>query len=353
MLDAPGEWYLDRENGKLYLYAPEGVSDAAIELSLSTESIIDAEGVHDLIFDGFTIKGTRGDAVRISGDRNTVERCLIKNVAGTALTMSGFENLASENEITRTGRAGIVISGGDRETLTPGRSKADNNLIHDWSEIYQTYQPAVTLRGVGNVCSHNEIYNSPHEAVTYNGNDHVIEYNLIHDVCRLSDDADAIYAGRHWDFRGNVIRYNAIYNLGTPGEHSPQGIYMDDALSGQTIYGNLLVNMPCYALQLGGGRDLIVQNNIIINSHKHAVSFDQRAIDGVMKNGWFTHCNEMWNWLEESPWRSDVWQQAYPELAGLHFDKTKSRDPMFAPNAANGRLTGNLFVNEQGLIGDI
>ena len=54
-----------------------------------------------------------------------------------------------------------------------------------------------------------------------------------------------------------------------------------------------------------------------------------------------------------SPWQSDVWQQAYPELAGLHFDKAKSRDPMFAPNAANGRLTGNLFVNEQGLIGDI
>lgn len=352
-LDAPGEWYLDRAKGVLYLYAPENMEDAVIDLSLTTETLIAGENVHDLVFDGFTIKGTRGDAVRISGDRNTVKRCLIKNVAGTALVMEGYENLASENEITRTGKAGIVIAGGDRETLTPGNSKADNNLIHDWSEIYQTYQPAVTLSGAGNVCSHNEIYNSPHEAITYDGNDHVIEYNLIHDVCLISDDAGAIYSGRHWDWYGNVIRYNAIYNLGTPGKHNPQGIYMDDALSGQTIYGNLLVNIPCFGLQFGGGRDLIAQNNIVINTKNHAVSFDQRAIDGVLEGGWFGHCDEMWDALEAMPWQSDAWQQAYPALHGLHFDETKSDDPMFAANAANGKVTGNLFVNERGELGDI
>ncbi len=69
--------------------------------------------------------------------------------------MNGSNNLAYNNGITHTGKGGIYISGRDTENLTPGNSKADNNYIHDWSEIYQTYQPAVTLLGVGNVCSHN------------------------------------------------------------------------------------------------------------------------------------------------------------------------------------------------------
>ena len=352
-LDSPGEWYLDRAAGVLYLYAPEDFANAAVDLSLSTETLLTAENVHDLTFTGFTLKGTRGDAVQITGDRNTVSRCLIKNIAGTALIMEGYDNLASENEITRTGKAGIVIKGGETETLTPGNSKADNNLIHDWSEIYQTYQPAVTLVGVGNVCSHNEIFNSPHEAITYEGCNHLVEYNLIHDVCLISDDAGAIYAGRHWDWYGNVIRFNAIYNLGTPGEHSPQGIYMDDALSGQTIYGNLLVNIPCFGLQLGGGRDLIVQNNIVINTKSDAVSFDQRAADGVLRGGWFNHCGEMYAQVLASPWQTEAWKAAFPEMQGLHLDPARSDDPMFAANAANCKVTGNLFVNERGSIGTI
>ena len=352
-LDAPGEWYLDRENNIMYLYAPENLENASIDLSLTTEPLLKGEGVHDLTFEGLTFKGTRGDAVTITGDRCTVSRCLIKNVAGDALIMEGYDNLAGENEITHTGKAAITIGGGDETTLTPGNSRADNNLIHDWSEVYQTYQPAVTLRGVGNICSHNEIYNSPHEAVTYYGNNHTIEYNVIHDVCLISDDAGAIYAGRSWTMYGTVIRYNCIYNLGTPGEHSPQGIYMDDALAGQTIYGNLLVNMPCFGLQLGGGRDLIAKNNIVINTSGPAVSFDQRAIDGILSGGWFDHCPELWKGLNNSPWQTEAWQSAWPQYKGLHMDTDRSDDPMFAPNAANGSVTGNLFVNMRNSIGDI
>lgn len=352
-LSAPGEWYLDRENGIVYLYPDGNLSGAVIDMSLSTEPVIKADGVSNITFDGFTVKGTRGDGIVINGDNCSVKNCLIKNIAGTAVIMNGSGNLAYGNEITRTGKAGISIDGGDRQTLTPGNSRAENNLIHDWSEIYMTYQAAVSLGGVGNVCAHNEIYNSPHEAITYGGNSHVIEYNLIHDVCLLSDDAGAIYAGRSWSMYGNIIRYNAVYNLGTPGEHSPQGIYMDDALSGQTIYGNLLVNVPCDGLALGGGRDLNVRNNVIINTGSKGVSFDERAIDGVLNDGWFDHCDQMWDELNTFDWQSGAWLSAYPEYEGLHYDKSNTDDPMFAANAAKGALTGNVFVNHSGKIGDI
>ena len=352
-LDSEGEWYLDRANGVIYLYPSKDFASSTIDLTLTTKPIINVNANY-LTFSGFTIKGTRGDGIICKGNGNTVELCTIKNIAGNAVYMDGCNNLVSENEITRTGKGGIIISGGDRETLTSGNSKADNNLIHDWSEIYQTYQPAVTLGGVGNICSHNEMYNSPHEAVTYSGNNHIIEYNNIHDVCLLSDDAGAIYAGRRWDWYGNIIRYNCVYNLGSDG-HTPDGIYMDDALSGQTIYGNLLVNVPKIGIHLGGGRDLDVRNNIIINTSDRSISYDQRAVDGV-NGGWFTFSlpeGGLWSNLYSSPWQTEIWQKAYPQTARLKNDFSNPDDPDFAPNPSYSTVSGNLIVNANKSIGFI
>ena len=353
-LTSEGEWYLDREKGLLFMWRPEDMGNAQIDLSLSLEPVIKSEADY-ITFDGITVKGTRDDAIVINGNNNTVQYCLIKNVAGNALLMTGSNNLAYNNEITHTGKGGIIIDGGDTTTLTSGNSKADNNYIHHWSEIYQTYQPAVTLKGVGNICSHNEMTNSPHEAITYEGNNHIVEYNNIHDVCLLSDDAGAIYSGRSWIWYGNIIRYNCIYNIGS-GEHKPDGIYLDDALSGQTVYGNLLINIPRNSIHIGGGRDNVVTNNIIVNSGENAIYFDDRARDGALNNGWFTHAHmgsgDMWEALYDSPWESDIWREAYPQYAGLTDDISSSDSPDFIPNPVC-TIQGNLIINRHKDIGDI
>lgn len=353
-LSAPGEWYLDREKGLLCMWEPENKDNAEIILSLSLKPVINSEADY-ITFDGFTVKGTRSDGVAITGDNNTVENCLIKNVAGNALVMNGSNNLAYNNEITRTGKGGIIISGGDTETLTPGNSKADNNYIHDWSEIYQTYQPAVTLEGVGNVCSHNEMANSPHEAITYKGNNHIIEYNLIHDVCLLSDDAGAIYSGRSWVWYGNVVRYNCIYNVGSEN-HRPDGIYLDDAVSGHQIYGNLLINIPSNSIHVGGGRDNVITNNIIVNPGNNALRFDDRAREGALENGWFTHAyvdsGDMWEALYNSPWQSEIWQNAFPEYKNCTDDISKSDSPDYIPNPAS-TFKNNIIINKDLAYGEV
>ena len=356
-MDAPGEWYLDRDNGILYFYPPEDFSEtSAVELSLTTDNVIKAEASY-LTFDGLTVKGTRGDAVNITGDGNTVKNCLIKNVAGNALLMNGYDNLAYGNEITRTGKGGVILGGGDRETLKHGNNRAENNLVHDWSEIYETYQPAFTLNGVGNICTHNEMYNSPHEAITYSGNDHLIEYNLIHDVNLLTDDGGAIYSGRRWDWYGTVIRYNLIYDLGADG-HQPVGIYMDDALAGQTIYGNIIVNAPRFGIQLGGGQDLIVHDNIVVNSLV-PVSFDNRGLSGLSgdeESSFYQHYKqngELWKLLWDSPWESDVWRKAYPQYEHYSDDFSNVDDPDFVLNPGHGSVTHNVLISAQGIVGDI
>ncbi len=346
-LDSPGEFYLDRKNGIIYLYSDGDFQNSKIDLSLTTKPVINIKNANYITLKGLTVKGTRGDAVVCSGNNNTIKLCTVKNIAGNAIYVKGYNNLVSENDISRTGKGGIILDGGDEKTLRSGNNKADNNFIHDWSEIYQTYQPAVTLRGVGNICSHNEMCNSPHEAVTYFGNNHIIEYNNIHDVCLLSDDAGGIYAGRYWNHYGNIIRYNCVYNLGSDG-HKPDGIYMDDALSGQTIYGNVLVNVPKIGIHLGGGRDLTVKNNIIINTNFKSISYDSRALDCV-DGGWFyEHSREggdLWQRLYNSPWQTDVWKEAFPQMARLSDDYTDRENPDFAPNPAYSNVSGNIIVS--------
>ncbi len=353
-LDTEGEWYINRKNGLLCLYAPANFAEASIDLALTLEPVIKINA-DNMTFRNLTITGTRGTGIVVEGNNNTIDGCLVKNVSDYAINVTGTGNKVINCEITHTGKGGIILNGGDRDTLTAGNNIADNNLIHDWSEIYFTYCPAVTLNGVGNTCSHNEIYNSPHEAITWSGNNHVIEYNLIHDVCLLSDDAGAIYSGRRWDWYGTVIRYNAIYNLGSEG-HTPDGIYLDDALSGHEVYGNILVNIPKLGLHLGGGRDLSVWGNIIINAGEHPISYDQRARDGAVSGGWFDHAaqqGDMWQLLYESPYLSGVWQNAYPQYMTFSDNFADTESPDFVPNPANSTVKDNLIFDKNSSIGNI
>ena len=352
-LDSPGEWYLDRERGLLYLWPPEGEFEhARIDLSLSTETLIEGEGLKDISFIGLTLQGTRGDGMRLHGDGVIVDHCVIRNVAGGALELDGSNNTVSNNEVYRVGKTGITIRGGDVATLTPGNSKAVNNLVHDWPEVVMTYQGGVNLYGTGNLAAHNELYNSPHTAMFFGGNKNVIEYNLIHDVCLETGDAGAIYAGRSfWSAYGTVLRYNAIYNVG--GErYRPNGIYLDDGLAGVTLEGNLLVNVPGVGLAISG-RCMTVKGNFVAGGGE-PLAYDERTREGALADdpGISFHAHtgrggDMWRDLEASPYQTAPWREAFPALAAVSADFEDAEDPAFAANPAGSEITDNVFAGPQ------
>lgn len=350
-LDAPNEWYLDRENGILYFYPPITVelSEARVEMTISRKNVICAENVNYITFEGMTLKGTRNDAVSVTGCNNTLRRLTVYGVMGNAIVAKGYRNLVTECDISHTGKGGILLDGGDFDTLTPGENTADNNLIHDYAEVYTTYCPAVRLDGVGNVCSHNEIYNAPHAAVFYYGNDHLVEYNHIHDVVLRSSDAGAIYSGQSWTRYGCVIRYNCIYNIGSEG-FRPDAIYFDDMLSGQTAYGNLIVNAKKNGIMIGGGRDIHVYNNILVNNGR-SIFYDDRARDGLLNDGWANRAvndyenSNMWKDLRSKPYQDDIWAAKYPRLAAITHDFDDVDDPNFAPNPAFSQIYNNLIID--------
>lgn len=353
-LDAQNEWYIDKESLILYFIPPENFENKTIELSLSTENLITLESAEDIEFDGVTLTGTRANAIKGTGNNIAVKNCTVRNTGEDAVNIEGTHITVQNNTITATGKAGVALKGGDRETLTSSENVVTNNLIHDWSQVYKTYQAAINIDGVGTLCSHNEIYNSPHEAIAYKGNNHIIEYNVIHDVVKESSDAGAIYSGRSWSQYGTVIRYNCIYNIGS-GDFKPNGIYFDDALSGQSAYGNLLINIPGDGFLLGGGRDLIIENNILVNTGT-PIYYDDRAIEGLKDGGWFGHSKEggaLWQSLEEVNIKSDAWAKAYPTLQNLSNDFNDTDNPQFAPNPAGSSVKNNVIVNNKKSIGEI
>lgn len=354
-LDAEGEWYISKEDLKLYLIPPAELSGKSIELSLETKDLFTLANSKNIVFDGITLCGTRASAIKGKGSSIAVKNCTIKNVGENAVELEGEQISIENNTITATGKAGVVLTGGDREKLRSSENLVTNNLIYDWSQVYKTYQAAVALHGVGGICSHNEIYNAPHTAITYTGNNHIIEYNVLHDVVQESSDAGAIYAMRSWSYYGNVVRYNCLYNIGSE-DFAANGIYFDDALSGQTAYGNLLVNVHGCAFLLGGGRDLAIENNIIVNAAT-PIWYDDRAIAGIKDNGWFTHAKTpekgLWKTLEEVDIASDTWQNAYPAIGALSSDFSDTENIAFAANPANSTVENNVIVNEKKHIGSI
>ena len=350
-LDEPGEWYLDRNTGLLYLWPlDESFADARIDISLSAETLVSGENLRNVSFVGLTLQGTRGSGMALTGDDILVDHCLVQNLAGSAMSVTGYRNTVSNCEVRHVGREGIVIGGGDAETLTPGGNLAVNNLVHDWPEVVMTYQGGIRLGGTGNRAANNELYNSRHTAIFFDGNGHVIERNLIHDVCLETSDAGAIYDGRSfYSAQGTTIRENVIYNLGS-GKHTPCGIYLDDGLSGVTVERNLLVNVPGTAIAVSG-RDLEIQGNVAVNAGK-PLSYDQRTRDGALAtdpNFWFhAHTGkgrgDMWTNLLASPWQTDTWRKAYPKLAAYSTDFADIEEPSFAANPAGSSVTGNVFA---------
>ena len=102
-----------------------------------------------------------------------------------------------------------------------------------------------------------------------------IEFNEIHHVCLETGDVGAIYTGRDWTLRGNVIRHNFIHHTGGVGMGS-MGIYLDDCVSGTQIYGNVFCKVHRAAF-IGGGRDYKVENNIFVDCTP-AVELDGRGL---------------------------------------------------------------------------
>ena len=289
-LDSPGEWFVDKEKGILYFWPPAPVGEGDAYISTMEQVMVSLEETSFLTIRGINFKVSRGSAIKISGGKNTtIAGCTFRNFGSYVIVMDGGTgNGVTGCDIYEVASGGIRFNGGDRKTLTPGDNYATNNHIHHFARMIKTYQSGITMGGVGNRMAHNLIHDSPHMAIGWSGNDHIIELNEIHDAVLETNDAGACYNGRDPSQQGTIIRYNYWHDIGKVLGHGSNAVYFDDALCGNTVFGNVFyrAGIPGRA-QMGavfihGGRYNVIDNNI------------------------FIECERAYG---ESPWNDETWKK--------------------------------------------
>lgn len=307
-LDAPGEWYLERETGMLYFWPPGELQKANVTVSILEDPIISLEGTSNVIVKGLTIETGRGIGIYMErGNNNLIAGCTIRNVGTSGIFMgqgaaayskessvddydgtpvsrqigslqnhiyayTSWDRLAGHDQgivscdVYNTGSGGIYLSGGSKRKLINGNNYVDNCKIHDYNRRNKFLWAGINVDGCGNKVSHCELYNSDFQGIYVHGNEHVFEYNNIHDVTLNSDDTSPWYIGRDPSDRGNIVRYNYFHHCGNPNRMN-MGIYCDDSSTDVYIFGNVFSNMAAQygVLFSNTGWDLVMKNNIVVN----------------------------------------------------------------------------------------
>ena len=314
-LDAPGEWYLDKAECKLYFYPPPDLdlSSAVVEAPL-LEQLVRFAGTQDdpvrhITLEGFRIALTastflepydvpslsdwaihRGGALFLDGARDcTIRDCFFDAVGGNAVFMNGYNrsNVVEDCTFSEAGDSAICFVGllettnGTQRTF-PYECMATNNLIHDCGEFGKQTAGVYISRAKRVAVTHNEIFRMPRAAVcigdgTWGG--HRIDDNIFRDTCRETGDHGPFNAwGRdkfwclvqshtpHLPTRshdaGDVladamettfIRHNFCQ------ETSGWGIDLDDGASNYVISHNLCLGV---SVKLREGAYRTIENNI-------------------------------------------------------------------------------------------
>jgi hypothetical protein len=241
-LDTPGEWYLDRENGKLYCYPPAGVDIGAAQVEVAIlPQVVDFKGTEDspvqwITISGFRIAHTattfmaqyehpsrgdwnihRGGAVYLENAEDIhVTNCFFDAVGGNGVFVNYHARRidVSNNTFIEAGESAVCLVGESHLDLDgtytcpfcgnehnydydepsdryPAECTVSNNLIHDIGVFGKQTAGVYLSLGMKHTVSHNHIYNVPRAGIclgdcSWGG--HVFEFNDVHDTVRETGD---------------------------------------------------------------------------------------------------------------------------------------------------------------------
>ena len=244
----PGQWYLDRTEGKV-VYWPlpgEDMTEAEV-LAPTMESIIRIEGSEEEPLRNITVRGLElsvtntpleaggfgagkfEGAVSLSHAENcNLSDVEIANVGGQGLKAQNATGLTVEGcHVRDTGACGVIVRGNE--------CRVSETRIHDAG---RTYPSAIGLwsNGKHHTLSHNAIHDTPYTGIASSGSDHRIESNLIYRTMLQLHDGAGIYITF---CQRVVLRGNFIRDIPDTGEYGSSAYYLDEQAEDCLVEGNL------------------------------------------------------------------------------------------------------------------
>ena len=324
-IDLPGESYTDICNSTVYYY-PFDNKINNIYISTLESPIISINGAKNVLIEGIDFLYTRGDAVQASNvDGLTIRGCTVAHTSSNALILSGNRIVVDGCKIYDTNKGGIVISGGDRKTLTSGESIIRNCEIHDINQNGLCYNYGIHAKSVGLKIKNNLFYNCVHGMIVLEANDIVIEYNEFHHCVTDSGDMGAIYYFYDPVLLGVEIRYNYFHDIGN--EYDPingqQAIFIDECSGGPHIYCNVFERATYNEspIKSNGAQYVVIENNIFCNMSSAYTHAEWSCEGNALATRWWlvlydasTLDNELSVWtrlIEGYDVNSELWKNHY------------------------------------------
>ena len=340
-ITAPGEWYVDRAAGKLYLLPPSSLTGKSIVVSMLSTPLVTLSNTSNVTLRDLTLESGRANLLEV--DKGTHLRMVgltLRNGGAAGANLEGTDVGVSYAHVYGMAEGGFILRGGDRPSLTNGNDYVENSHIHDYARWNWMYNGAVNMYGVGNHVSHNKIHDAPHNGVLFfDTNESHVDLNEIYGVCKITSDAGAIYSGRDWGARGDANNGNYIHDLASSLGTQISAIYLDDCLSGVQVRGNIIDRVKGMGIEHGGGRDVPMESNILAHCGVTAVNTDARCVTWAVSG-----VGNLLGILEANNYQKNPWLSRYPECAAI----PDNLGVVTAPDSVWGLPQGTVFSRNAG-----
>ncbi|MDH7570263.1 MAG: right-handed parallel beta-helix repeat-containing protein, partial [Armatimonadota bacterium] len=247
MLDAEGEWWLDREHKRVWLIPPGGQDPNHLPVEAKRRlHVVDLSGRSHVHLEGLAFRagGILTDDhssnlvfTRLRGEY--VAHSYARDVSSNAVLVRGVRHTLHSCEFAFASHSVLAVRGQEHRVV--------NCYVHH-GNYGGWWSGTVSVSGRRHLISHNTFRHSGRDLMSIHGlAESLVQYNDLSHAGWLTHDLGMTY-GHNTDFANTVIRYNWVHDNQAKG--LAMGIYFDHLSHNVIVHHNLLWNITGDAIRV-------------------------------------------------------------------------------------------------------